>query len=261
MTITSSLGETSGVTIYRSLSGYTFVTLSVKMATYSDSPTFTLTSDAGVSEYTVVGSETYGSSDGPFLRVNGLLTKHLKWLDVVPMSLDSAEASDILSGMGIENGPKVPLTLLNLQLTYGQLAVLLSNVSPKTALVDFNEERVVCYSDLYKVKPALIQVPFRRIYSRAPIAGRMGWDTLVSGEFPKNAQTIIPFGNYTNIDETTMGNVTNNCNELSKLFSDMQVFTSNQALDLGSTVLSTLTHDKKVIVAVEEQDSFVYYCI
>ena len=89
----------------------------------------------------------------------------------------------------------------------------------------------------------------------------MGWDTLVSGEFPKNAQTIIPFGNYTNIDETTMGNVTNNCNELSKLFSHMQVFTSNQALDLGSTVLSTLTHDKKVIVAVEEQDSFVYYCI
>ena len=51
------------------------------------------------------------------------------------------------------------------------------------------------------------------------------------------------------------------------MFSDMQIFTWPAELPVGSTVLSPLTYDKKVIVAVEEQwdvnDNVVaaYYCI
>jgi len=44
-----------------------------------------------------------------------------------------------------------------------------------------------------------------------------------------------------------------NCNSIAELFSDMQIFTFSESIALGSTVLSPLTYDKKVIVATEEQ--------
>ena len=90
---------------------------------------------------------------------------------------------------------------------------------------------------------------------------------LVTGSYPDDAQVILPFGQFTNIDQSSMENVVNNCNEIAKLFGDMQMFTYSQKLELGSTVMSQLTYDKKVVVASEEHYDVnsnlasIYYCV
>ena len=58
-----------------------------------------------------------------------------------PMSVESAEAAEILKGLGIADGPKIPITFLNLFLNNGQLAILLANMSPKFAFVDLEKSR------------------------------------------------------------------------------------------------------------------------
>lgn len=263
-----SLGKIEGAVIRKALSGYTFAELQVPMDNYSDSPKFTLTVDSVKTEYKTVGSEVYmHPGEKVQVKVSAIKADQDKWLEPNPLSVESMEASEILKGLGIENGPKIPITLLNLFLNKGQLAVVLSNMSPKSAFVDFESGRVAYYSELYKQKPTQVQVPFRRMYGRAPIAGYIGWESLVSGVFPDDTQVVLPYGQFTNIDQSTMENLMNNCNEISKMFSDMQIFTWAAELPVGGTVLSPLTYDKKVIVAAEEQwdvnDNVVaaYYCI
>ncbi len=266
--IACDLGNIDEVIIRRALSGYTFAEFAVPMATYSDAPKFTLTVEDVKQEYKVAGSEVYMHvGEKTQVKISALLGSHEKWLQTSPMSVESAEAAEILKGLGVDNGPKIPTTFLNLFLNNGQLAILLANMSPKFAFVDFEKETVVYYSELYKQKAVQVQVPFRRLYGRAPIAGFIGWEELVTGSYPDDAQVVLPFGQFTNIDQVVMENVVNNCNEIAKLFSDMQIFTYSQVLEIGSTVVSSLTYDKKVIVASEEHYdknsnlSAVYYCV
>lgn len=249
-----SIGKIDGAIVRRSLSGYTFIELNVPVDSYADTPTFTATVDNITAKYRQVGSEVYmHPGDKTVVRVSGILESQYKWLATNPMSVESMDVSDILKGLGIGNGPKSNITFLNLFLNNGQLAVLLANTSAKQAFVDFEKESVVYYTDLYKQKPTQYQVPFRRMIGRPPIAGYVGWDNLVMGSYPDDSQTILPFGQYTNLDESVMANVASNCNAIATLFSDMQMFTFSESLGLGSTVLSPLTYDKKVIVAMEEQ--------
>lgn len=262
------LGKIDEVIVRKALSGYTFVEFAVPMATYSDSPKFALTVGDVKQEYKMVGSEVYMHvGEKTQVKISAILSSQEKWLNTQPTSVESAEAAEILKGLGLGNGPKLPVTLLNLFLNNGQLAILLSNMSPKTAFVDFEKNAVVYYSGLYKQKPVVVNVPFRRLYGRAPIAGYIGWENLVTGSYPDDAQVILPFGQFTNIDQSAMENVVNNCNEIAKLFTDMQVFTYSQKLELGSTVMSQLTYDKKVVVASEEHYDVnsnvtaVYYCV
>lgn len=252
--ISCSLGKIDGAFRRKAYSGYTFVELTVPLDTYTDVPKFTLTLDNITEEYKVVGSEVHmRAGDKTLMKISAIRSNQEKWLSVSPMSIDSAEISEILKGMGISNGPSIPVTLVNLFLSYGQLAITLANMSPKTAFIDFDQNKVVYYSELYKAKPTQITTVFRRIYGRTPLAGFLGWENLVSGSYPDDAQSILPFGQFTNIDQTTMENLVNNCNNIAKLFSDMQIFTHSHEIDLGTTVQSPLTYDKKVVVAVEEQ--------
>ena len=266
--LSCSLGKIDGAVVRKMLSGYQFCELNVPMDVYNDSPTFTATVDGVQTEYKVVGSEVYmHPGEKTVMRVSALKSDMARWLDMCPMSVDSAEASDILRGLGISNGPKIPVTLLNLFLNRGQLAIVLANMSPKTAFVDFDGRKVVYYSELYKNKPVQVQVPFRRIVARPPLAGYIGWEQMVSGVFPDDTQSVMSFGQFTNIDQATMENLLNNCNGIAKLFSDMQIFTTTTEIALGDTVVSNLTYDKKVVVAAEEQwDSndnvvSIYYCV
>lgn len=263
-----SLGKIDSAVVRKMLSGFQFCELAVPMDSYSDAPTFTLTLDGVKTEYKMVGSEVYmHPGEKTAVKVSAIRSDMEKWLEANPLSVDSAEAADILKGLGIENGPKIPITLLNLFLNKGQLAIVLANMSPKSALIDFDSKKVVYYSDIYKQKPIQVPVPFRRIIARPPIAGYIGWSELVSGVFPDDTQAVMSFGQFTNIDQTTMENVLNNCNEIAKMFSDMQIFTWNTEVALGATVVSGLTYDKKVVVAVEEHwdvnDNLmaVYHCI
>lgn len=262
------LGNIDEVIVRKALSGYTFIEFNVPMDSYSDSPKFSLAVGEVKSEYKMVGSEVFmNAGQKTQVKISAMLESQSKWLATKPMSVESAEIAEILKGLGLENGPKLPTTLLNLFLNNGQLAILLSNMSPKTAFVDFEQQKVVYYSELYKQKPVVVKVPFRRLYGRSPLAGYIGWESLVTGAYPDDAQVVLPFGQFTNLDQTAMENVVNNCNEISKLFNDMQVFTYSQDLELGSTVMSQLTYDKKVIVAAEKHydknDNVVaiYYCV
>lgn len=266
--LTCTLGKIDSVIIRKAFSAYTFAEFTVPMESYSDSPTFSLTVDNITTDYKIVGSEVYMKpGDKTVVRVNAIPSSQEKWMEVFPFSVDSAEASDILKSLGISGGPNIPITLLNLFLNRGQASIVLANLSPKTAFVDFSEEKVVYYSDLYKKKAMQLSASFRRLYSRVPLAGYIGWDSIVTGSFPDDAQYIAPLGHFDNIDETTMQNLLNNCNEIARLFSDMQVFTQSTDIPLGTTVLSSLTYDKKVVVAAEEQwdinDNMItaYYCI
>ena len=263
-----SLGNIDEVIVRKALSGYTFVEFVVPMASYSDSPKFNITIESVKQEYKMVGSEVFMHvGEKTQVKISAMLDSQVKWLNSQPSSVDSAEVADVLKGLGLDNGPKIPITLLNLFLNNGQLAILLSNMSPKTAFVDFENNKVVYYSELYKQKPVVVEVPFRRLYGRSPIAGYIGWENLVTGSYPDDAQVILPFGQFTNIDQSSMENVVNNCNEISKLFSDIQVFTYSQDLELGITVMSQLTYDKKIIVAAEKHYdknsnvTAVYYCV
>ena len=263
-----SIGKIDGAVVRKMYSGYQFCELNVPVDSYSDSPTFTITIDGVKTEYKIVGSEVYmHPGEKTVVRVSALKSEQSKWLEMNPLSVDSAEAADVLKGLGIENGPKIPITLLNLFLNKGQLAIVLANMSPKSALIDFDNNKVVYYADLYKSKPVQVQVPFRRLISRPPLAGYIGWGQSVNGVFPDDTQAIMSFGQFTNVDQSVMENLLNNCNEIAKMFSDMQIFTTSTEIALGDTVVSNLTYDKKVVVAVEEQwDSndnmvAVYYCI
>lgn len=263
-----SLGKINDVILRKALSGYQFCEMVVPMDSYTDSPSFTLTVDSVKSEYKTVGSEVFmHPGEKTVVRISGLLSGQEQWFETNPLSVDSAEASDILKGFGISGGPQVPVSLLNLFLNKGQLAIVLANMSPKFAFVDFIEKKVQYFSTLYKQKPVQVQAPFHRNYGRAPIAGYIGWEQMVSGVFPDNTQSVMSFGQFNNIDQTTMENLLNNCNEIAKLFADMQTFVWPAELSVGSTVISQLTYDKKLIVAAEEHwdvndnVAATYYCV
>lgn len=249
-----SIGKIENAVVRRALSGYTFIELNVPVDSYSDTPTFTVAVDGVTETYRQVGGEVYmHPGEKTVVHVSGILDKQYKWLEANPMSVESMDTADILKGLGLTNGPKMSITFINLFLNNGQLAIFLANTSAKQAFVDFEKESVVYYSELYKQKPIQCHVPFRRMIGRPPIAGYVGWDSTVSGSYPDDSQVILPFGQYTNMDSSVMANVAANCNSIAELFSDMQIFTFSESIALGSTVLSPLTYDKKVIVATEEQ--------
>lgn len=266
--LTCSIGKVTSAIVRKALSGFTFVEFNIPMDSYTDAPKFELTIDNLKQEYVTTGCEVHMQADGKAVaHIVGMLEGQSKWMDFKPLSVESADTSDLLKGMGLKDGPKVKVSFVNLMLSKGQLAIALANMSSKMAFLDFENSRVVYYTDLYKQKPLKVQGIFSRTYSRPPVAGYMGWDSNVNGKYPKDAQTILPFGNYTTVNTSVMEALATNCNEISNIFSDMQCFTATHTCDLGITVMSNLTYDKKVIVAAEEhydmndQVTALYYCV
>ena len=266
--ISCTLGRIDGAVVRSALSGFTFAEVTVPVELYSDTPEFMLTTDHMERQYKVMGSEVYmRAGEKTVVRVSAILSEQEKWLRTTPRSYDSAEVADVLKGLGIKGGPKMKVSLLNLFLTDGQLAILLANMSTKEAFVDFVSGEVRYYSDLYKQKPLQVPAAFRRIYGRAPIAGYLGWASGNTGVYSDDTQVVLPFGHFDNLDRSVMDNVVNNCNGIAKMFCNMQIFTSSSEMEIGSTVLSPLTNDKLVMVASEMQFDVngnvtaVYHCV
>lgn len=266
--LTCSIGKVTSVILRKSLSGLTFVEFNVPMDSYADTPTFDLTIDSLKTAYTVTGCDVRMQDDGKVIaHITGMPKSQMKWLSIHPTSVESMEVAKMLKSMGIDNGPRITTSLVNLFMTDGQLAIVLANMSPQMAFVNFGENRVEYYSELYKTKPLQVKCIFHRLVTRTPMAGYIGWDTSVGGNYPEDAQTILPFGQYTNMDSTALSNLVNNCNSLSGIFSDMQSFTAMHTFELGNTVVSNLTYDKKVIVGAEEHYDVndcvtaIYYCV
>lgn len=266
--LTCSIGRISGAIIRKSLSGLTFVELNVPISTYSDFKKFDVTIDSLKRTFATSGCEVRMQEGAKtMLHITGMLDSQCHWMDAKPASLDSADVAGYLETLQISNGPHVQTSFINLSLTKGQLAIALANMSSKTAFIDFEKNTAVYYSDLYKKKPIQVTGIFSRMYTRPPMAGYLGWDDGYTANFPRDAQVILPFGQFTNTESVVMENLAENCNSISRIFSDMQSFTASHTCELGDTVISNLTHDKKIIVAAEEHYdendcvTAIYYCV
>lgn len=267
--ISCSIGKINSAIIHKSLSGYTHVDLVVPLYSYSDYPKFDITIDSVKTEYTTVSSEVYMQANGgPVMRVSGILSSQVKWVGLHPTSFENSKVSDILGKMGIENGPNVQTSMLNLFLTDGQLAVVLANMSTNTAFINFDSNRVEYYSDLYKQKPLKITDAFRQVYVQPVGLGSICWDDTANyGNYTTISRTAIPIGRLDNINRIGMDNIVNNFNNITRILSTQQFVTTSYPLDIGQVVVSNLTYDKKVIVACEEhydsndELSAIYYCV
>lgn len=264
--ITCSLGRVTDVHIRKSLSELTSVELVVPMDGYSDSPKFTVTVDGMTYEFITMASDILMPSvDDVVVHITGVLASQAEWTKVKPMSVESAEISNVLKSFGIDNGPKNNITFFNLTHTVGQLSVALANMSPKTAFVDFEKKSVVYYDDMLRESPATVPSTFRKKYTRTPSVGFMGWDS--TNTIYGNPAMASKLGQFTNVDQTLMQNLVDNCNTLSELMSDIQMFTTMSPLGLGATVVSNMDTTKRLIVAADEHysgnDNFIaaYYCV
>lgn len=266
--LSCSIGKISSVILRKSLSGYTFVEFNVPLETYTDSPTFDLTIDDTPIKYSMAGCDVHMQEGGKaVLHITGIPESQKKWMDLKPLSVESMEVADFLNAMKLKNGPRISTSFVNLFLTYGQLAIVLANMSPRTAFINFEKGTVEYYADMYKKKPLKVNGVFSRLYTRAPLAGFVGWENYTTGYYPSDAQTVLSFGQFTNVDQSIMENLVKNCNEISSIFSDMQSFTATHTCELGDTVVSNLTYDKKIIVGAEEHYDLndcvtaIYYCV
>lgn len=264
--IVCSLGKTNSVRITRALSGLTFCEASVTVSAYSDSSTFTLSTGGPEEEYVVTGSELYTTQgEEPQLKVTGMLSSQSQWLDPNPCSYDATKIRDALKNLGIDGGSDTPVTFLSLALTRGQLAITLANMGSEPTFVDFEHNVAKRYADYYKEKPVNPGASFRRTIGRPPVAAYLGTDEANYADFPEMFQTLLPFGMNTDLDRLSIENLARNLNALSSLMADLQAFSSPNEYPLGTTVLSPITYDRKVIVASQsdyaENASFhSYYC-
>lgn len=261
-----SLGEIEQLKVMRALSGYTFAEISLPLEEYNDATVFTLT--AGTErEYLITSSEVYPAAGGQvILKATAILKGQEKYMQVKPASYDDATADSILSSIGLKGGPKGKLTFVNLSLTQGQLAILVANSAAKTAFVDFEEESVKYYEDLYKEKAREVNAKFRRIISRVPQAGAYLYGSTNGGIVPEGATVMVPFGEDLNLPASVMGHFVENYNGLAKLFAGLQSFVWDEDLPLGTCVLSPLTHSKAIVCAAEQMwttqgHTTVYYAI
>lgn len=264
--IVCSLGKANSVRITRSLSGLTFCEATVTLAEYSDAPTFTLSSGDASMEYAVTGSELYtAQGEEPQLKIAGMLSSQAQWLAPNPCSYDGAKIVDSLKALGIDGGADAKATFLSLALTRGQTAIVLANMGPDPAFIDFEKNKAIKYADMYKAKPDKTDASFRRITGRPAVAAYLGTDSSNYADFPDMFQTLLPFGLNTDLDRLSIENLARNLNTLSSLMADLQAFSSPNEYELGSTVISPITYDKKVVVASQsdyaENASFHSYYV
>lgn len=264
--IQCSLGEVEKFKTQRALSGYSFAEISLPLDSYVDAATFTLTTDKE-REYSLVSSEILPvSGTQVIMRAVGILKDQESFLKVKPASYNEATIESILNGIGIKGGSKQKVSLVNLVMTQGQLAILLANATAKTALVDFESKRILYYEDLYKVKALEAATKFQRIVSRVPQAGVYLYGGSNEGVMPEEEAAIVPMGEELNLPGAIVKHFVENYNNLALLFGALQSFTWDRDLELGSTILSPLTHSKCVICAAEtlwtvEGHTHIYYAI
>lgn len=251
--IQCSLGDIEQLKMMRALSRCTFVEVSLPLDNYVDADTFTVTTDKEY-EFVITSSEVYPADGSQVIfKATGVRKDQMPFLQLKPSSFgDEATAETILGSVGIAGGSKEKLSLVNLTLTQGQLAILIANSTAKTALVDFEAKQVKYYEDLYKEKAQEVPVKFRRIVTRVPQAGAYLYGGANEGVVPEGVTTMVPFGEDLNLPASVMKHFVENYNNLAALFAGLQSFVWEKDLELGASVLSPLTKSKAIVVAREE---------
>lgn len=253
--------------ITRSLSGFTFLETVVPIDAYVDAQTLSLSTDDGSATYQIAGCDAFTQPDSTLaLKICAVLESQVKYMKVHPLSYENAKISDALHLLGISGGTDEQITLLNLFLSDGQLAIFLANTGSSPMFVDFENATILKYADLYKAKPATTSSAFRKIVSRPALAGAYYYDSSNIGMLPDGLQAVVGIDGLYNTDEIVMKRVVDNYNELCRSYSQLQMFVTPDKHALGSTIVSGLTHTKHVIVGVEESWTGraclrTYYCI
>lgn len=264
--IQCSLGDVEHLKILRALSRCTFVELSLPLDSYADTETFTITTDKEY-EFQITGSEVFPEVGSQvLLKATAIMKDQMGFLQLKPTSFDEATGETILGSVGISGGPKDKLSLVNLTLTQGQLAILVANATAKMAFVDFESRQVKYYEDLYKEKAIEAPVKFRRIVSRVPQVGAYLYGGTNEGIVPDGVTAMVPFGEDLNLPSAVLRHFVENYNNIAALFSGLQSFVWEKDLPLGATVISPLTKSKVVVCAREEVwtvqgHTSVYYAV
>jgi len=229
------------------------VEVSLPLDSYVDTDTFTITTDREY-EFRITSSEVYPVAGSQVIfKATAVLKDQEPFLQLKPASFgDEATAETILGSVGIAGGSKEKLSLVNLTLTQGQLAVLIANATARTAFVDFEERRVKYYEDLYKEKAQEAPVKFRRITTRVPQAGAYLYGSANECVVPEGTTAVVPFGEDLNLPASVLKHFVGNYNNLALLFAGLQSFVWEKDLALGTSVLSPLTKVKAIVCAREE---------
>lgn len=251
--IRCSLGTTLVARVVRALSGYTYCKVSVPVTAYSGEAKFAISVAGGPEmEYTICSTEYYSiRGDEPQLQVLGMLSSQTDWALPCPVSYDGAMVKDALKSLGISGGTDMPVSFMTISLNRAQLAVVLANMGPEPSFVDFERNVALRYSELARKKPINTGISFH-LAKGAPVnVAFLSTDTANYAEFPDQFQSVLPFGQAVNLDRQVMANLASNFNELSGMVQDLQSFTSPSEYSLGDTVMSSVTYDRKVIVAAQ----------
>ena len=119
--------------------------------------------------------------------------------------------------------------------------------------MDFSELKVMFLNQLYKQEPVEVLAGFQAMYSRPVSVGYTLSDSsgvMYGGNGTPN--TVIEAGRPIVASSGAMRNLVKNYNDLAALWSRRQMFSVvDQDIPVGKMVVSSLTEDKRLIVAKE----------
>lgn len=187
-------------------------------------------------------------------------------MDHYPISVYNGTLTDQLKILGLSSDLDYKVSFTLLDKTKGQVAIALANMGKSVHFVDFNTKQVLKYATLYKAEPIVVNSVFKVLKSRTQLVGSIGWSDVINMDVPGQITGLVSYGLPTNLSQLNVNYLIANLNELTTLYSELQVFVTSTEIPLGSTIVSPMSNDKRVVVAVTEfwnttGCSRQYYCV
>lgn len=244
--------------VREALSEYPFYRFTCKVENYTALERVTLTADDKTFEGVLSGMDVSVDASGALLYNVGAVDASCPEFDKVsPISFNAAPISDMIGhyGFTIDGSDMLSgeMSLLNMTHSAADMVLALANMGSSPAFVDFVNRKVMFLNRLYKQEPVEVLAGFQATYSRPVSVGYTlsdpGSATYGGNEAPN---VVLEGGRPTLRSSGIMRNLVKNYNDLAALWSRKQTFTVNgQDIPIGSTVISALTDDKRLIVAKE----------
>lgn len=245
--------------VREALSEYPFYRFTCRADHYTTVDKVTLSADDKSFEGTLSGMDVSVDATGGLLYNVGAVDSACPAFDEVhPISFKDAPIKDMIGHYGFEletDGLSAEMSLLNMSHSDADMVLALANMGATPAFVDFSELKVMFLNQLYKQDPVEVLAGFQAMYSRPVSVGYTLSDSsgaMYGGNGMPN--TVIEAGRPIVASSGAMRNLVKNYNDLAALWSRRQMFSVvDQDIPVGKMVVSSLTEDKRLIVAKESQ--------
>lgn len=244
--------------VREALSEYPFYRFTCKVENYTALERVTLTADDKTFEGVLSGMDVSVDASGALLYNVGVVDSACPEFDKInPTSFVDTPISRMIENYGFDiDGSDMlsgEMSLFNMTHSDADMVLALANMGSAPAFVDFPNLKVMFLNRLYKQEPVEVVAGFQATYSRPVSVGytlSSPGSTVYGGNDAPNA--VLEGGHPTLRSSGIMRNLVKNYNDLAALWSRKQTFTVNgQDIPIGSTVISALTDDKRLIVAKE----------